>query len=111
MIEGQEIREITQVNDYVALSLPRFEELIRADERHKVETEKQAIIDETKHSKEYWYREYNKIEEERNELRKALDDAKAQIVEMLGIKELELVKLSEMQFEKGVTNDTDTSGC
>lgn len=106
MIEGQ---EITQVNplDYVALSLPRFEELIRADERHKVEVEKQAIIDETKHSKDYWYHEYNKIEEERDELRKSLDEAKAQIAEMLGIKELEQVKLAELQFEKGVTNNAD----
>lgn len=103
MIEGEEIREVTKVT----IDLDTYEKLIRADERNKVEREMTPQITEAITSKNYWYSKYEKLEEERDTLRKALDEAKAQIAEMLGIKELEQVKLAEMRFEKGVVDDTD----
>ena len=103
MIEGEEIREVTKVT----IDLDTYEKLIRADERNKVEREMTPQITEAITSKNYWYSKYEKLEEERDTLRKALDEAKAQIAEMLGIKELEQVKLAEMRFEKGVANDTE----
>jgi hypothetical protein len=103
MIEGEEIREVTKVT----IDLDTYEKLIRADERNYVEREMTPQITEAITSKNYWYSKSEKLEEERDTLRKALDEAKAQIAEMLGIKELEQVKLAEMQFEKGVANDAE----
>ena len=103
MIEGEEIREVTKVT----IELDTYEKLIRADERNKVEREMTPQITEALTSRNYWISKCNKAEDERDALRKSLDEAKAQIAEMLGIKELEQVKLAEMQFEKGVVNDTE----
>lgn len=47
------------------------------------------------------------LEKEIKDLKIALEDAKAQIKELLGLNELEKAKLTELQFEKGVvSNDT-----
>lgn len=103
MIEGEEIREVTKVT----IDLDTYEKLIRADERNKVEKEMQEQLAEAISTQQYWYKKCGQTEDERDALRKSLDDAKAQIAEMLGIKELEQVKLAEMRFEKGVANDTE----
>ena len=80
--------------DYVTIPIKEYRKLIRKVERAKADNEK--------HLDQLW-----KVKLENNELRKNLDEAKAQIQELLGLKELEQVKLQEMHFEKGVVPDAD----
>ncbi len=106
MIEGEEIRSEV-IPGKIEIDIDLFVKLIRADEKHKVMEEMQKEIDANKKAMDYWCGKCNEVTAERDALRKSLDEAKAQIAEILGIKELQQVKLAEMQFEKGVTNDAD----
>ena len=84
--------------DYVTIPIKEYRKLIRKVERAKADKEiMEANNSMEKHLDQLW-----KVKLENNELRKNLDEAKAQIQELLGLKELEQVKLQEMQFEKGV---------
>lgn len=124
----EEIREVLEENEakrkqkpelnpleYVTIPIKEYRKMIRKIERMKVQlVDSERVITLTKENEQYnrWWREEgakaSKFEAEITELRTNLDKAKAQIAEMLGIKELEQVKLAEMQFEKGVAQDAES---
>lgn len=128
----EEIREVLEENEakrnrkqkpelnpleYVTIPIKEYRKMIRKIERMKAQlVDSEKVITLTKEKEQYnrWWREEGakaaKLESEITELRTNLDEAKKQIAEMVGLGELEQVKLAEMQFEKGVINDTDTSG-
>lgn len=100
--------------DYVSIPVKEYKKLIRKIERMKAEvTIAQKTAEVTRELEQYrrwWHEEQKNTEKltaEVAELRTNLDEAKAQIQELLGLKELEQVKLQEMQFEKGVNPDAD----
>lgn len=126
----EEIREVLEENEtkrnrkqkpelnpleYVTIPIKEYRKMIRKIERLKAQlVDSERVITLTKENEQYsrWWREEGakaaKLESEITELRINLDEAKKQIAEMLGIKELEQVKLAEMQFEKGVTEDAES---
>ena len=118
-----EIREIkveekkdTGINplDYVTIPVKEYRKMIRKIERMKAEvTIAQKTAEGARELEQYrrwWHEEQGNVDKLKMELSEArvnLDEAKAQIQELLGLKELEQVKLQEMQFEKGVVSDAD----
>lgn len=98
--------------DYVTIPVKEYKKLIRKIERMKAEvTIAQKTAEVTRELEQYrrwWHEEQCNVDNLKMELTEArvnLDEAKAQIQELLGLKELEQVKLQEMHFEKGVVSD------
>lgn len=85
---------------YVTITVAEYRQMVEEIAQLKADKE----IEEAKRKTTAAYDRAWKAEIERDELRTNLDAAKKQIQELLGMKELEQVKLADMQFEKGVTD-------
>ena len=104
MLEAEEIKEITvkdpgseKIELMVTIPLKEYRKLVHKVEKYKtlnaVQNEMKNLVKDADNNWRYYQREKENAEA----LRKNLDEAKAQIAELLGVKELEKVK--EMQEE------------
>lgn len=94
----QKTEQVINPLDYVTISVKQYTKMIRKIERLKAELmDSERAIELTKENEQYrrWWREEQKKTEkltaEVAELRTNLDEAKAQIAEMVGLGELKKV--------------------
>ena len=78
--------------DYVTIPISEYHKLIRKVERMKAENKQLKELAEVQKKADDYRRWWKEEEQEKDELRKNLDEAKAQIAELLGLKELEKVR-------------------
>ena len=97
---SDEIREITidQANepekklnpfDYVTIPMAQYTKMVRKIERIKVQKKADAEIAKVKEKAGEYRRWWREEEKEKENLKEALEDAKKQIKELLGVEEIE----------------------
>ena len=101
-VKNEEVKEQKEFSpfDYVTIPVKEYRKMIRKIEKLKAQLmESERVIKLTEESKNHyaWYKEEKSKAEE---LRTNLDDAKAQISKMLGVNELEQVRI----YQKGQSN-------
>lgn len=92
--------------DYVTIPIKEYRKMIRKIERLEAEAKAFEKVTEIQKRADDYRRWWKDEEKEKEELRKNYDTLKGMYEELLGLSELDKVKLAEMQFEKGVTDDT-----
>lgn len=81
--------------NYVTIPIKEYRKLIKKVERVKAQNKQLKELAEVQKKADDYRRWWKEEEQEKDELRKNLDEAKAQIAELLGVSEL--AKVREMQ--------------
>lgn len=116
MKEQEEKKDVT-INplDYVTIPVKEYKKLIRQTAKKALAKKHKKELADIESTKQQYYRWWREEEKKAKELRANLDDAKAMIAEKLGVNpeeflaekaDAETEKLADLQFEKGVANET-----
>ena len=91
----QKTEQVINPLDYVTIPIKEYRKLIKKIERVKMQNRQLKELAEVQKNADNYRRWWKEEEQEKDELRKNLDEAKAQIAELLGVSEL--AKVREMQ--------------
>lgn len=88
----QKTEQVINPLDYVTIPIKEYRKLIKKVERVKMQNKQLKELAEVQKKADDYRRWWKEEEQEKDELRKNLDEAKAQIAELLGLQELEKVR-------------------